>query len=140
MDEELRQWIVSEAKTWLRTPYHHQGRIKGAGVDCAQFLVDVYFQCGLIPDLHITDYPHDWHLHRDEEKYLSWVEKYAHEIDLPIVQPGDICLYQFGRVISHGVIVVKWPIVIHSYINVGVETTDATKHPLAGRLRKVYSL
>lgn len=25
---------VTEALTWLGTPYHHQGRIKGVGVDC----------------------------------------------------------------------------------------------------------
>ena len=24
---------VSEAMTWLGTPYHHQGRVKGVGVD-----------------------------------------------------------------------------------------------------------
>lgn len=26
--------IVSEARLWLGTPFHHQGRARGAGVDC----------------------------------------------------------------------------------------------------------
>lgn len=26
--------IVAEARTWLDTPYVHQGRVKGVGVDC----------------------------------------------------------------------------------------------------------
>ena len=28
------QLAVAEALTWLGTPYHHQGRVKGVGVDC----------------------------------------------------------------------------------------------------------
>jgi len=30
-----RQQIVDEARTWLGTPFHHQGRLKGVGADCA---------------------------------------------------------------------------------------------------------
>lgn len=31
MSENLK--AVAEAVTWLGTPYHHQGRVKGVGVD-----------------------------------------------------------------------------------------------------------
>ena len=30
-----RQQIIDEARTWLGTPFHHQGRLKGVGADCA---------------------------------------------------------------------------------------------------------
>lgn len=33
---------VAEAITWLGTPYHHQGRVKGVGVDCGTLLCEVY--------------------------------------------------------------------------------------------------
>ena len=33
--------VVREAKTWLGTPFHHQGRLKGVGVDCAGVIVCV---------------------------------------------------------------------------------------------------
>ena len=33
---DLRARIVAEAMTWLGTPYHHRGKLKGIGVDCAQ--------------------------------------------------------------------------------------------------------
>lgn len=137
-ETEKRQQIVAEAESWLRTPYHHQGFVKGAGVDCAFLLVKVYHACGLIPDIDPRPYPPDWHLHRSEERYLSWVEKYAIQVEEP--KPGDIVLYQFGRCISHGAIVVKWPMLIHSYVTQGCTYADATKNPLADRQRAIYSL
>jgi len=26
--------VTEEARVWLGTPYHHMGRVKGAGTDC----------------------------------------------------------------------------------------------------------
>ncbi len=37
---------VQEALTWLGTPYHHQGRIKGVGVDCGTLICEVYEKVG----------------------------------------------------------------------------------------------
>jgi cell wall-associated NlpC family hydrolase len=31
----IRAAVVAEARSWLGTPFHHQGRVKAAGVDCA---------------------------------------------------------------------------------------------------------
>jgi cell wall-associated NlpC family hydrolase len=130
--------VLQEANTWLATPYHHQGRIKGAGVDCAMLLIEVYHQCGLIPDIDPTPYPPDWHFHRDEERYLGWVKQYAKPVDVP--QLGDIAVFQFGRCVSHGAIVVAWPTIIHSYLHEGCVLADATQGQMAGRLRGFYSL
>lgn len=43
----LRASIVFEARTWIDTPFHHQGRVKGAGVDCAGVPIGVAQACGL---------------------------------------------------------------------------------------------
>ncbi len=133
-----RAAVLAEARTWLGTPYHHQGRIKGAGVDCAMVLIEIYHACGLIPYIDPTPYPHDWHFHRDEERYLGWVRQYAHQVEVP--QPGDIALFQFGRCVSHGAIVVSWPEIIHSYIGEGCVLADATQGQMAGRVRSYYSI
>ena len=42
LSNEQRDLIVEETKSWLRTPYHHQGAIKGVGVDCAMILIKVF--------------------------------------------------------------------------------------------------
>ena len=36
-----RPQIVAAARSWLGTPYHHQGRAKGAGVDCIGLIIGV---------------------------------------------------------------------------------------------------
>ncbi|HXA47516.1 MAG TPA: NlpC/P60 family protein [Burkholderiaceae bacterium] len=108
-----REAVVAEAREWLGTPYHHRAQVMGAGVDCGQLLVAVYVACGLVAPFETGDYPADWMLHREEERYLGWVKKFAVETATP--QPGDIVVWQFGRCISHGGIVVEWPQIIHAY-------------------------
>lgn len=137
-EQAQRAAVVAEALTWLNTPYHHMGRVKGAGVDCGMLIAEVFERAGLIPHLNIEYYPMDWHLHRGAERYLGWVSKYAKEVQRDPL-PGDIVLHQWGRCISHGAIVIKWPMVIHSYIGQGVVLADGTKEPLAGRQRAIHS-
>jgi cell wall-associated NlpC family hydrolase len=112
--------IADIALSWLNTPYHSMAKIKGVGVDCAQLLIGVYEEIGILPLGEIAPgaYTHDFHLHRSEEKYLYWVEKYCYKITAP--KPGDIALFKFGRCISHGAIVLDWPLVIHAYVGYGV--------------------
>jgi cell wall-associated NlpC family hydrolase len=111
---------VAEAKTWLNTPYHHMGKIKGVGVDCGQFLIAVFENIGYLQKGEIQPgyYPPDWHLHRDEERYLGWVKSRCREV--PEAQPGDIAIFRFGRCVSHGGIVLLWPQIIHAYLDYGV--------------------
>ena len=49
--------VVAEAMTRLRTPYHHRGKLKGVGVDCAQLPLVVYAAAGLVEDFDTGDYP-----------------------------------------------------------------------------------
>lgn len=35
-----RQDIENEARSWIGTPFHHQARVKGAGVDCAGVVIE----------------------------------------------------------------------------------------------------
>ncbi len=125
-DQETRQRaaILAEARSWLGTPYHHEARVKGAGVDCAQLLYAVYRHAGRIPAFDIPHYPPDWHLHRDTERYLGFVLDHAVEIAGPPL-PGDIAIWKFGRCFSHGAIVLEWPRIIHAYVGRPCEVEDA---------------
>ncbi len=123
-----REAVGAEARAWLRTPYHHMGRIKGAGVDCATLLAEVYARAGVVPPVAIPFYPPDWHLHRDAERYLGFVLEHAREIASD-PRPADIALWRFGRCFSHGAIVIDWPIVIHAYAGKGCILEDAARAP-----------
>ncbi len=118
-EAQERLCVVREALSWAGTPYHHQGRVKGSGVDCGQILAAVYEAAGIVDAPEIPqEYPPDWHVHRSEERYLATVERYA--TNVPDALPGDIVLFRFGRCLSHGGVVIRWPWIIHSYIGVGV--------------------
>ncbi len=135
---EARAAVVAEAERWLGTPFHHQGRVRGAGVDCAMLLAEVYERCGLVAHVDPGYYPPDWHMHRDAERYLDRLLAHGRELDGPPL-PGDVAVFRFGRTFSHGAIVAAWPRVIHAYWAVGrVVWGDATLYPLAGRAVKFF--
>jgi cell wall-associated NlpC family hydrolase len=127
-----RQRVVAEAETWLRTPYHHMGRVKGGGTDCLMLLAEVYAAAGVIGHVEVPFYPPDWNLHRDAERYLQGLMRYAREIDGPPWK-GDVAVFKFGRCFAHGAIVSAWPQIIHAWCDAGVVFADAQQAPLSGR-------
>lgn len=121
---EQRAAVVAEALTWQKTPYHHHGRVKGAGVDCAQFPAAVYEAAGLMDHVN-PEYVHDWHMHRSEELYLQWADRVgATEIPVERAGPGDFLIWKFGRTFSHGAIVIDPPLIIHATAVAEMVTLD----------------
>jgi len=133
--------IVRAAREWLGTPYHHHARVKHAGADCAMFPLAVYQECGVLPkNFSAPEYSVQWHLHRSEEIYLQTLAPVMREKPSEPL-PADFVIFKFGRAFSHGAIVVKWPIIIHSYIPHGVLLSDAERDgELMGRERKFFEV
>ncbi len=139
-EQAMRERIVAEATSWLGTPYHHMGRVKGAGVDCLQILIAVYSAVGLMPAIEPGYYPGDWMLHRDEERYLSGALQHAQPLpEGAAPQPGDVVLYRFGRCFSHSAIVLDAQRYLHAYIHQGVVLADPAQPPLAGRPSRCFT-
>lgn len=136
---EQRETVVAEARRWIGTPYHHAGRVRGAGVDCAMLPAEVYAACGLVPRLEPEHYPPDWHLHRDAERYLAVVTRHACEVPEP-TGPGDFVAWRWGRCFAHGAIIVRWPEIIHAMIHVGVVLDHGEQGRLANRARRFFTL
>ena len=134
MSATQRAAVVAEAMTWLRTPYHHHARIKGAGVDCAQLLCAVFEACGLVARVETGFYPVDWHLHHSRELFSEWLAAHARALqrDTPAL-PGDVWLFRYGRTFSHGAIYVGDGLLVHSYIGRGVILSRFDEEPLQGR-------
>ena len=138
-EAQQRAAVVDEAMTWIGTSYHHHGRIRGVGVDCAQLLCAVFEKIGLVPPIDPGNYPVDWHLHRSEEVFSEWMAKLAK----PCVQRppalGDTILFRFGRTFSHGSIYVGDSTVIHAYIGRGVILSRLDEEPIGGRETQHWS-
>lgn len=132
---EQRAEIVREALSWLGTRYDHHQRIKGAGVDCLMLLAEVFERVGFVAHIEPGDYPHDWHLHRSEERYAQGLASYVRQLgddERPL--PGDIGLFRYGRTFSHAGIVVADDLqLVHAYKGLGVVLTRLTEAPLCGR-------
>lgn len=126
IEQTQRERVIEVAKSYLGTPYHHAGRVKGAGVDCLTFLAEVFQDAGLVPKIEIPAYSPQWHLHHSTEKYLDGLLQYTR----PIVKPqmADIVLFRFGRCFSHGAIVIEWPHIIHSWYSTGCVLDDAERN------------
>lgn len=122
-----RAAVVAEARSWLGTPWHHCGAVKGAGVDCGYHLIKSFSAPGIIPDFSTGYYPSDWALNRKTERYLEFVKQYATEIPGPPL-PGDIVMFKYGHCFSHGGIVVEWPLIIDARRDARMVTlTDVLK-------------
>ncbi len=135
--DRRRGAVLGEAQSWLGTPYHHMGRVRGAGTDCLMLLAEIYTAVGIISPVSVPFYPPDWHLHRSAERYLEGILAYAREIALP--EPGDAALFKFGRCFAHGAVVVGWPRLIHAWHGAGVIYGDAHQAPLATREVRFFS-
>lgn len=126
--EAQRQAVVAEAREWIGTPYHSAGRVKGrdGGADCLTLIILVYANAGIIPMFTVPHYAPDWHLHRNEQRYMEGVLGHCVEIDGPPL-PGDLALWQFGRCFAHGGVVTNWTHVIHAYVGRRVNEDDADR-------------
>jgi cell wall-associated NlpC family hydrolase len=134
MTPEQRAAVIAEAKSWIRTPYHTNAAVKGAGADCALLPLAVYSEVLGWDPPSLPKYVMQWHLHRDEEKYLNYVRSLgAVEITLADLQPGDFVLWRVGRVYSHGAIVIAWPKVLHAINPRGVVYGDVSRDEMLNR-------
>lgn len=104
-ETEDRARVVAEARSWLGCPYHHAANVRGAGVDCAFLLIEVFSDLGLIERFDPRPYSRDFMLHRDEEKYLGQLLARARPVE--ILEPGDVIMFRVGRLYAHGGIVTR---------------------------------
>lgn len=102
-----RAAVVAEARTWIGTPYHHQARVKGVGVDCAGVLIGVARALGIVAaDFDISGYTRE----ADGHSLLEWCD--ANMRRLPgqqFMQPGHAVVVAFDKHPQHLGVVVDYP-------------------------------
>lgn len=138
MCSDWREAVVAEVRSWIGTPYHHLGDVKGVGVDCAMLTWRVYHDLGLFDVPDPRPYPYHWHLHRDEERYLLNFETWAHRRKVGEQQPGDIALFHFGRTVSHSGILTSPSTMVHAYAGQGCYEDEIRSY--ADRLHSFWSI
>src|SRR5215469_9409156 len=103
---EQRNKVVTEALTWIGTPYVSNGDVKHAGTDCGMLLVRCFVDTGMVPAFDPRPYPDQWGLHGDREIYKEIVERFCKPVtsfeDGRIPQPADIVLFKLDKLFVHG--------------------------------------
>ena len=86
----IRQQIVSTAREYLDTPFSHQGRLKGVGIDCAGLVIGVARDLGL-EYVDETGYPPV----PNGGLFLRTVERVCTPVAADDVLPGDLAVFRF---------------------------------------------
>lgn len=135
--------IAKAACEWIGTPHVNNAKVKGIGVDCGMLLIAALEDSGTIKkdDIKIKPYSNEWHLHRDEEWFKSYVEQYCDKVD--DLQVGDFLLYQYGRCVSHGAVYIGNNTVVHALVDRGVILSNINETMFIdakgkSRLRGIY--
>lgn len=81
-----RDKIIKVARSWLGTPWHHNQRQKGVGVDCANFIVGTIEECGY-PRLDLGNYSK----RPEGDSLLRIMEQYGVETDN--IAQGDVLVF-----------------------------------------------
>ena len=104
--------IVETTRGCLNTPFLHQGRIKGLGLDCAGLIVYPAHTLGL-SDFDNTNYSRS----PDGVSLERTLNQQMQRIPFTAVSPGDILLFAFLKNAQHLAIVTQLnPIyIIHSH-------------------------
>jgi cell wall-associated NlpC family hydrolase len=105
--------IITEARTWKGTIWHHNQRCKGAGVDCAQFIGAVASAVGI----DLGDLPRRYSRQANDDTLLREVEKRATKIEE--IEPGAILVFKYAGFPHHLAIATSPTTMIHSSLSHG---------------------
>lgn len=135
----MRPEVAQKALEFLGTPYHHQAKVKGLGVDCGQLILAVAQELNLVsPTMRVTNYSTEWHLHNTEEKMLNMLEQF-NCVEKTTLEVGDIVCFKFGRVCSHLGIYLGDGQFIHARIDQGKVVINSLSGDWLKRHTKTYS-
>lgn len=117
-----RERIVEIVRRYIDTPYHHQARQPGVGIDCVGVLVCVARELGLIGP---TD---DYAAYRrtpTDDSLLNILDHHLERLPSPaLAEAGDVLTFRIGKWPHHVAIKTGADTMLHSYAGVGrvVET------------------
>jgi len=84
--------VITEARTWIGTPFHHQGRIKGRGADCVGLII------GVAHALKLTQWDYQTYNREPSPGMMKQLlDEQMIRIDSKGMRPGDILYLRFSQ-------------------------------------------
>lgn len=129
-----RKKIVAEARSYLGTPFHHQGRVKGVGVDCAGLVGMVAVALGL---LGVDDIPKDYAKQPNAHAMTKVLDEKMIRIPIFEATIGDVYHFAFDREPQHVGIITDIGI-IHAYAQARKCVEHSLDFTWQSRIRGAY--
>ncbi len=106
--------IVAEALTWLDTPFHHQGRRKGAAVDCIGLVIGIARAFGFDKAAGFDEFT-GYSKSPDHNVMAEQLQRYLTRISVPDALTGDILHFSFIGFPQHVAIKMPGGKIIHAH-------------------------
>jgi NlpC/P60 family putative phage cell wall peptidase len=108
--------IVTIARRWIGTPYHHQASLCGVGTDCIGLVRGIYRELYGGEAEAVPSYSRDWSETTGEESLLAAARRHLVEIGPDAAAPGDVLIFRYrGRAIAKHAAILATPVtMIHA--------------------------
>lgn len=128
-----RQAIVSVARAWIGTPYHHQASVRGAGADCLGLVRGVFRDVTGFEAERAPAYTRDWGEAEGCETLLEAAGRHLAAVPVVERQPGDVLVFRLraGAIAKHMAILATPQTMIHA-----MEGTAAAEVPFSNWWRR----
>jgi len=91
--------FIEELRKWIGTPFHHQGRWRGLGVDCAGLIVMPLYDLGVVDILKADN--RTYQRKAGHKILLERLKLVADEIPREEMELGDIMLFTIYKYPQH---------------------------------------
>lgn len=133
--ENWSEKLIKEARTWIGTPYVPRGRVKGVGADCGGILYELY-NPEFGPFAPYPEYPPDWAMHADTERYLDFIMPYV--VQVPQARIGGFSLFHIGLAHAHAAILVDKNEYLHAWGRLRAGSVTTSKPRQIAALIRLY--
>ena len=131
--------IVSQARTWLGTKYHHQGRLKKSrkgpgGVDCIGLIIGVIDELGMQDGegkpLSLQDET-GYAMYPARGRLVTSIEKHLYSMQKEEMQIGDVLLFRMFNEPQHVALLTDYPTGGFGIIHCNSSSGKVVEHPLS---------
>lgn len=113
--------VVSAARGWISTPYHHQASVRGIGTDCLGLIRGVYREVIGIEPEQAPGYSPDWGEVGADECLLQAAERNLDCAQRTSIEAGDVVVFRIrgGAIAKHAAIATSQSTMVHAVERVG---------------------
>lgn len=139
--------IITQARTWLGTRYHHQGRLKktqthAGGLDCIGLVVGVIDELEVKDKngIKLSDYDEfNYSANPEGNRLFEIISKHLKQVNLGKMRQGDILLFKTFKEPQHIGFLSNYPSGGWGLIHCNSSSGKVVEQPLSGAWLKMIT-